>query len=67
MYIRHGFAKKYLPPTAYSIERILDFRCIEQEPKPTEDGEPPAYWPSSGHLVVEDLCVRYSEGQLDLL
>jgi len=33
---------------------------IEQEPKPTKDGKPPAYWPASGTLRVENLCARYS-------
>lgn len=33
---------------------------IEQEPKPTEDGKPPAYWPASGDLRVENLSAKYS-------
>lgn len=33
---------------------------IEQEPKPTPEGVPPAYWPASGELVVKDLSARYS-------
>lgn len=33
---------------------------IEQEPKPTPDGVPPAYWPSSGELVVNKLSAKYS-------
>ncbi|TFK46964.1 multidrug resistance-associated ABC transporter [Heliocybe sulcata] len=43
-----------------SLERIQQYISIEQEPKPTEDGAPPAYWPSSGHLKVEKLSARYS-------
>jgi ABC-type multidrug transport system fused ATPase/permease subunit len=33
---------------------------IEHEPEPTEEGEPPAYWPASGALQVECLSARYS-------
>jgi hypothetical protein len=32
----------------------------EQEPKPTQQGIPPAYWPASGDLRVEKLSARYS-------
>lgn len=43
-----------------SLERIQQYLSVEQEPKPTPDGVPPAYWPASGHLVVEHLSARYS-------
>jgi len=43
-----------------SLERIKGYVEIEQEPKPTEAGKPPAYWPSSGNLLVEGLSARYS-------
>jgi hypothetical protein len=43
-----------------SLERINQYCTIEQEPKPTEEGKPPAYWPSSGTLEVEHLVARYS-------
>ncbi|KAK7058408.1 hypothetical protein VNI00_002042 [Paramarasmius palmivorus] len=43
-----------------SLERIQGYLKIEQEPKPTADGEPPAYWPASGNLTVEKLSARYS-------
>ncbi|OCH93740.1 hypothetical protein OBBRIDRAFT_810929 [Obba rivulosa] len=33
---------------------------VEHEPKPTSDGIPPAYWPSSGKLTVVNLSARYS-------
>ncbi|EIW53706.1 multidrug resistance-associated ABC transporter [Trametes versicolor FP-101664 SS1] len=42
------------------LERIQQYLSIEQEPKSTADGVPPAYWPASGHLVVENLSARYS-------
>ncbi|KAJ7067894.1 hypothetical protein C8F01DRAFT_1116132 [Mycena amicta] len=45
-----------------SLERILQYIHIEQEPKPTEEGKPPAHWPSSGELVVENLTASYSPG-----
>ncbi|KAI0793372.1 hypothetical protein C8Q75DRAFT_749936 [Abortiporus biennis] len=43
-----------------SLERIQQYLVIEQEPKPTPDGVPPAYWPASGNLTVENLSARYS-------
>ncbi|KAI0782161.1 multidrug resistance-associated ABC transporter [Abortiporus biennis] len=43
-----------------SLERINQYLTIEQEPKPTSDGIPPAYWPASGDLRVENLSARYS-------
>ncbi|KAF5345715.1 hypothetical protein D9758_013070 [Tetrapyrgos nigripes] len=45
---------------ANSLERIDRYTDIEQEPKPTKEGVPPAYWPSSGELRVERLSARYS-------
>ncbi|OSD04848.1 P-loop containing nucleoside triphosphate hydrolase protein [Trametes coccinea BRFM310] len=44
-----------------SLERIQQYLLIEQEPKPTPEGVPPAYWPASGHLEVDKLSARYSE------
>ncbi|EIW78586.1 P-loop containing nucleoside triphosphate hydrolase protein [Coniophora puteana RWD-64-598 SS2] len=43
-----------------SLERIEGYLRIEQEPKPTDSGKPPAYWPSSGDLHVEGLSASYS-------
>ncbi|KAH7101269.1 ATP-binding cassette transporter [Auriculariales sp. MPI-PUGE-AT-0066] len=43
-----------------SLERLQQYITIEQEPKPTEQGKPPAYWPSSGDLRVEHLSAKYS-------
>ncbi|CAL1696193.1 unnamed protein product [Somion occarium] len=43
-----------------SLERIQQYIDIEQEPKPTKSGVPPAYWPASGNLNVEALSARYS-------
>ncbi|GJE87808.1 multidrug resistance-associated ABC transporter [Phanerochaete sordida] len=44
-----------------SLERVHQYLVIEQEPKPTNAGVPPAYWPASGSLRVEKLSARYSE------
>ncbi|KAF8213507.1 P-loop containing nucleoside triphosphate hydrolase protein [Mycena galopus ATCC 62051] len=43
-----------------SLERIRGYIDIEQEPKPTPAGVPPAYWPASGKLSVEGLFAKYS-------
>ena len=43
-----------------SLERIQEYGNIEQEPQPTPEGVPPAYWPASGELVVENLSAKYS-------
>ncbi len=43
-----------------SLERIERFLDIDHEPTSKDDGKPPAYWPSSGELRVENLSARYS-------
>ncbi|TCD68828.1 hypothetical protein EIP91_009695 [Steccherinum ochraceum] len=43
-----------------SMERVEQYLTIEQEPKATDAGVPPAYWPASGDLRVEKLSARYS-------
>ncbi|KAI0782154.1 P-loop containing nucleoside triphosphate hydrolase protein [Abortiporus biennis] len=43
-----------------SLERIQQYLTIEQEPQSSEIGKPPAYWPASGDLRVENLSARYS-------
>ena len=43
-----------------SLERIEQYIHIEQEPKPVSGGIPPAYWPATGNLNVENLSARYS-------
>lgn len=50
-----------------SLERIKGYVDIEQEPKPSEAGKPPAHWPTSGSLRVENLCARYSQDGPDVL
>ncbi|CAL1706378.1 unnamed protein product [Somion occarium] len=43
-----------------SLERIQQYIEIEHEPKSAKEGVPPAYWPASGDLRVENLSARYS-------
>lgn len=50
----------YLYVSGNSLERIEQYLGIEQEPKSTADGTPPAYWPASGNLAVEGLSAKYS-------
>ncbi|KAI0085661.1 hypothetical protein BDY19DRAFT_964983 [Irpex rosettiformis] len=52
---------------ANSLERIQQYLKIEQEPKKTSEGVPPAYWPSSGELVVKNLSAKYSSDGPDVL
>ena len=44
-----------------SLERIQGYIDIEHEPEATEVGKPPAAWPTSGDLRVENLSARYSQ------
>jgi ABC-type multidrug transport system fused ATPase/permease subunit len=44
-----------------SLERIQGYIDIEHEPEATEAGKPPAAWPTSGDLSVENLSARYSQ------
>ncbi|KAJ7246497.1 multidrug resistance-associated ABC transporter [Mycena rebaudengoi] len=46
--------------SANSLERIQSYVDAEKESPSTEAGKPPAYWPSSGDLRVENLSARYS-------
>lgn len=50
-----------LIPFVYSLERIQDYIDIDHEPSPTEQGNPPAAWPTSGQIVVDNLSARYSQ------
>ncbi|QRV86037.1 ABC transporter transmembrane region [Ceratobasidium sp. AG-Ba] len=43
-----------------SLERIQGYVTIDQEPSAVPEKVPPAYWPASGDLVVENLVARYS-------
>lgn len=50
-----------------SLERIQQYLIIDQEPKSTPEGIPPAHWPSSGELKVEKLSARYSDVRHNLV
>jgi len=50
-----------------SLERIQGYIDIEHEKPATETGKPPAYWPASGELRVENLSARYSEDGPEVL
>uniref|UniRef100_A0A0W0F5R1 P-loop containing nucleoside triphosphate hydrolase protein n=1 Tax=Moniliophthora roreri TaxID=221103 RepID=A0A0W0F5R1_MONRR len=50
-----------------SLERIQQYLRIEQEPKLTQQGEPPAGWPASGSLRVENLSARYFKDGVEVL
>lgn len=43
-----------------SLERIQQYLSVEHEPDTTPGGVPPAYWPASGDLRVQNLSARYS-------
>ncbi|KAJ6594300.1 hypothetical protein B0H19DRAFT_1094896 [Mycena capillaripes] len=43
-----------------SLERLQQYSTIEQEPKPTVTGIPPAYWPASGSIDVDNLSAKYA-------
>ena len=45
----------------FSLERIQGYIDIEHEPEASEAGKPPAAWPTSGDLRVENLSARYSQ------
>jgi ABC-type multidrug transport system fused ATPase/permease subunit len=47
--------------TFSSLERIKGYIDIEHEKPATDGGKPPAYWPASGDLRVENLSARYSK------
>ncbi|KAG8928379.1 hypothetical protein FRC02_006990 [Tulasnella sp. 418] len=50
-----------------SLERIQGYIEIEQEPKSVAEKVPPAYWPASGSLVVENLSAKYSPESPEVL
>ncbi|KAF7362328.1 Multidrug resistance-associated ABC transporter [Mycena venus] len=45
-----------------SLERILEYINVERQQSPEKKlAPPPAFWPASGHLVVDNLTARYTE------
>ncbi|KAL0579441.1 hypothetical protein V5O48_002547 [Marasmius crinis-equi] len=57
-YLVYGRAQS-ASKTGFSLN-MAGYMAVEQEPKPTASGEPPAYWPASGELKVENLSAKYS-------
>ncbi|KAG8764714.1 hypothetical protein FRC12_007931 [Ceratobasidium sp. 428] len=49
-----------LEVTGNSLERIQAYVQIDQEPASVPEKRPPAWWPSSGKIVVENLTARYA-------
>jgi ABC-type multidrug transport system fused ATPase/permease subunit len=56
----HLIADIHSAVEANSLERIQSYIDIEHEPEPKDDGTPPAYWPASGDIRVQNLTARYS-------
>ena len=44
-----------------SLERIQGYIDIEREPETNKAGKPPAAWPTSSDLCVENLSACYSQ------
>lgn len=42
----------------------MDLLVIDQEPLATEEGKPPAQWPSSGKIKVDHLSAQYSNSKI---
>lgn len=46
-----------------ALERLLEYTDIEQEPPHAlKTDPPPAEWPKGGHIVFEDVSLRYRPG-----
>lgn len=43
-----------------SFERIMQYATLPSEPLPTENGKPPAAWPTDGDVTVKNLSVKYA-------
>jgi ABC-type multidrug transport system fused ATPase/permease subunit len=43
-----------------SFERVVQYATLKSEPLPTENGKPPASWPTDGDVVVKNLSVKYA-------
>jgi ABC-type multidrug transport system fused ATPase/permease subunit len=43
-----------------SFERVMEYANLPPEPPPTEQGKPPAAWPTDGDVFVKDLSVKYA-------
>lgn len=56
-----------LEQSMVAVERVKEFSELEQEPPEFIEPRPPASWPSSGAIEVEDLSIRYAQNLPDVL
>ena len=57
-----------LQVSAVAVERVFEFTdSIEQEASAMAETRPPTDWPQKGHIVVQDLVLRYSSDAPDVL
>jgi ABC-type multidrug transport system fused ATPase/permease subunit len=43
-----------------SFERVMQYATLPSEPLPTENGKPPAAWPTDGDVTIKNLSVKYA-------
>ncbi|KAJ7935214.1 multidrug resistance-associated ABC transporter [Mycena leptocephala] len=57
-----GYSLMVLQWVRFFNTRIFEYINVEQQQDPSKKLTlPPAFWPASGHLVVDNLTARYSE------
>ncbi|WWC65828.1 uncharacterized protein I303_108450 [Kwoniella dejecticola CBS 10117] len=56
-----------LEQSMVAIERLKEFTDLKREANEYVDPRPPASWPESGAIVVEDLIIRYAPDLPDVL
>lgn len=57
-----------LQVSAVAVERVFEFTdSIEQEATTTVESRPPIDWPQKGHILVQDLALRYAPDAPDVL
>ncbi|KAJ4468972.1 P-loop containing nucleoside triphosphate hydrolase protein [Lentinula lateritia] len=47
-------------PPVHSLERLESYLQLDREARPNDGRIPPAHWPSSGELRVENLSAKYA-------
>lgn len=50
-----------------SVERVMTYTQLTQEPGFTTRAQPPVSWPTKGDLSIKDLSLTYVEGGLRIL
>lgn len=50
-----------------SVERVMTYAQLTQEPGFTTRAQPPVSWPTKGDLSIKDLSLTYVEGGLRIL